>query len=85
MAVNLYVAYACAHAGRQDFETERFPAKINRFNQLRQERFLPFTDSEAYRLLKVATESFVVVNCGVALTSFQFEPADLDGGAAGSG
>ena len=65
-------------AGRQDFETERFPTKINRFNQLRQERFLPFTDSEAYRLLKVATESFVVVNCGVALTSFQFEPADLD-------
>jgi hypothetical protein len=64
--------------GPADFETERFPAKIGRFNQLRQERFLPFTDSEAYRLLKVATEAFVVVNCGVALTSFQFEPSDLD-------
>ena len=65
-------------SGPADFETERFPTKISRFNQLRQERFLPFTDAEAYRLLKVATESFVVVNCGVALTSFQFEPADLD-------
>lgn len=30
-------------------------------------RYLPYTDSEAYRLLKVATEAFVTVHCGVPL------------------
>ena len=62
----------------RDFETERFPAKQDRFDQLRQQRFLPFTDAEAYRFLKVATEAFVVVNCGVALSNFQFKASDLD-------
>ncbi|MFT5644489.1 MAG: hypothetical protein ACI83P_002046 [Janthinobacterium sp.] len=28
-------------------------------------RFLPFTDTDAYRVMKVATEAFVIVNCGV--------------------
>jgi hypothetical protein len=49
-----------------------------RFERLRHERFLPFNDSEAYRLLKVATEAFVMVNCGVALKNFTFPPHDLD-------
>ena len=62
----------------RDFETERFPAKQDRYDRLRHERFLPFTDAEAYRLLKVATEAFVVVNCGVALSTFKFDPNDLD-------
>ena len=35
------------------------------FNQLLQRRFLPFTDTDAYRVLKAATEAFVIVNCGV--------------------
>jgi hypothetical protein len=35
------------------------------FSKLLQRRFLPFTDTDAYRVLKVATEAFVVVNCGV--------------------
>ena len=35
-------------------------------------RFLPYTDADAYRLLKVATEAFVAVNC-TALTSFNLE------------
>lgn len=30
-------------------------------------RFLPYTDTEGYRLLKVATEAFLVANCGVEL------------------
>jgi hypothetical protein len=34
--------------------------------QLESRRFLPFTDSDSYRLLKVATEAFVTVNSGVA-------------------
>lgn len=29
-------------------------------------RSVPFTNGEAYRLLKVATEAFVLVNCGIA-------------------
>ena len=35
------------------------------FTTLLQRRFLPFTDTDAYRVLKAATEAFVVVNCGV--------------------
>ncbi len=32
---------------------------------LRERRFLPFTDTDAYRLLKVATEAFVSAGCGI--------------------
>jgi hypothetical protein len=42
------------------------------FTKLLQRRFLPFTDTDAYRVLKVATEAFVVVNCGV----FTGEPGE---------
>jgi hypothetical protein len=34
-------------------------------NLLQNKRHLPFTDTDAYRLLKVATEAFLMVNCGV--------------------
>jgi hypothetical protein len=44
-------------------------AAFNRAGQraatLQQFRMLPFTDADAYRLIKVATEAFVMVNCGV--------------------
>ena len=43
-----------------------------RFDQLVKRRFLPFTDTDAYRVMKAATEAFVMVNCGVM-------PADDDG------
>jgi len=36
-----------------------------RIRYLRRRRALPYTDMDAYRLLKVATEAFVTVNCGV--------------------
>ncbi|MGB0127525.1 MAG: carboxypeptidase-like regulatory domain-containing protein, partial [Rhodocyclaceae bacterium] len=58
--------------------TDPANGKITRFGQLQGQRFLPFTDSEAYRLLKAATEAFVIVNCGVALASFPFDQDDLD-------
>jgi hypothetical protein len=57
-------------------------------------RYLPFNDTDAYRLLKVATEAFVIVNCGVGLTSDfindatyrslldQLELTDTSGGTA---
>lgn len=65
-------------AGPLDFETRRFPQKKAAFEDLRSRRFLPFSDTEAYRILKTATEAFVAVNCGVALDAFPFEQSDVD-------
>ena len=50
------------------------PAETAEYKRLLQRRFLPFTDTDAYRVMKVATEAFVIVNCGV----FKGEPG-LDG------
>ncbi len=48
------------------FEKDRFAAKRRMFrDELRPKRLLPFTDSDAYRVVKAATEAFVMVNCGV--------------------
>lgn len=35
------------------------------YTALLHKRFLPFTDTDAYRVMKAATEAFVIVNCGV--------------------
>jgi hypothetical protein len=35
------------------------------YNALLRKRFLPFNDTDAYRVMKAATEAFVIVNCGV--------------------
>lgn len=35
------------------------------YDALLRKRFLPFTDTDAYRVMKAATEAFVIVNCGV--------------------
>jgi hypothetical protein len=43
-----------------------------RFDELQKRRFLPFTDADGYRILKVATEAFLIVHCGVALADFDF-------------
>jgi hypothetical protein len=48
------------------------------FDNLRQRRFLPYNDVDAYRLLKVATEAFLMVNCGVTLEKPGFTQADID-------
>jgi len=43
-----------------------FPNASDKFKKdLKYKRYLPFTDTDAYRLLKAATESFVMVNCGI--------------------
>jgi hypothetical protein len=60
------------------YEGKRFQPKKDRFADLEKRRYLPFTDTDAYRLLKVATEAFVIVNCGVALKDFQPTPKDHD-------
>ncbi len=41
------------------------PAESAAVGRLLQRRFLPFTDTDAYRVMKAATEAFVTVNCGV--------------------
>jgi hypothetical protein len=51
------------------------------FETLRRRRFLPYNDVDAYRLLKVATEAFVLINCGVksdVLENFNFTQSDVD-------
>lgn len=52
-------------ASLKAFERERFADKRDRYGDLRNIRFLPFTDADAYRVVKTATEAFVMVNCGV--------------------
>jgi hypothetical protein len=38
-----------------------------KFRQLKKRKSLPFPDVEPYRLMKIATEVFLLVNCGVAI------------------
>jgi len=60
-----------------EYELGKIPGKKTKFDALQKKRFLPFTDAEAYRILKVATEAFLIVNCGVALSTFPFTEDDL--------
>jgi hypothetical protein len=46
-------------------------------------RFLPFTDTDGYRLLKVATEAFVAVKSGVDPTKFRECLCDDETGSTG--
>ncbi len=54
-----------------------FGSEKERFGKLLGRRYLPFTDTDAYRLLKVATEAFVVVNCGIFALDGDEPPADF--------
>jgi hypothetical protein len=56
------------------FEAGRFSAKLEMYRDLREKRFLPFTDADAYRVVKAATEAFVMVNCGVQQEPLPFDP-----------
>lgn len=47
------------------FEQQRFDKKNKGYNGLLNKRFLPFIDADSYRVVKAATEAFVMVNCGV--------------------
>jgi hypothetical protein len=47
------------------FETARFNGGLIKGVELLRNRSLPFTDSDAYRVVKAATEAFVMVNCKV--------------------
>ncbi|WP_146162686.1 hypothetical protein [Nitrosomonas nitrosa] len=58
------------------FEANRFPLKDSEYRKLISRRFLSFTDSDTYRVVKAATEAFVMVNCGVLQDELQ--PFDTD-------
>src|SRR5262245_35759930 len=49
-----------------------------KFGNLRSRRFLPYNDADAYRLLKVATEAFLMVNCGIVLQTPGITQQELD-------
>lgn len=56
----------------------KLAASETEFGRLEKKRFLPYNDVEAYRLLKAATEAFVMVNCGVDLHNFVFDDLDIN-------
>jgi hypothetical protein len=68
----------CNDAGGQvpEFERDRFRDKEHAFHVLEKRRALPFSDSDSYRVLKAATEAFVMVNCGVLRTPYAFRGQD---------
>jgi hypothetical protein len=59
--------------GLPPFEQKLFGKKNGRVEELAKRRFLPFTDTDAYRAVKVATEAFVMVNCGVLCAEGLFD------------
>ncbi|GAB2843429.1 hypothetical protein GCM10027277_08640 [Pseudoduganella ginsengisoli] len=59
-----------------DFERQRFAAKGAMYNNLKGRRLLPFNDADSYRVLKAATEAFVMVNCGILSLPLAFNPAE---------
>ncbi|HEY5800259.1 MAG TPA: hypothetical protein VIT92_08555, partial [Burkholderiaceae bacterium] len=64
LAFNNYLRFMDLLFCRTDGFSPNDPARVA-FNNLSARRSLPFTDSEAYRVLKVATEAFLMLNCGV--------------------
>lgn len=60
-------------ADLDDFERQRMagPKRLEAASLARR-RFLPFTDTDAYRILKVATEAFITVNCAIPLEETEF-------------
>ncbi|KQV80825.1 hypothetical protein ASD15_13015 [Massilia sp. Root351] len=65
-----------ANVAVSDFERLRFVGKNAAFNAIKSRRALPFNDSDSYRVLKAATEAFVMVNCGVLSLPLAFNPAE---------
>ncbi len=50
----------------KNFDRNKWALEYRKLDQLK--RALPYNDADAYRLLKVATEQFLIVNCGIALS-----------------
>ncbi len=82
LSFNTYLRFMdklfCGENGLDDlpgFERDRFDLKGDEYVRLRRLRRLPFTDSDAYRVVKAATEAFVMVNCGVLAEPQPFDAA----------
>jgi hypothetical protein len=62
------------------------PTAVTTFRKILGKRYLPYNDADAYRLLKAATEAFVMVNCGVkcAPAGETYPTYDTDTGALAS-
>ncbi len=80
MSFNNYLRFMnllfCGESDLSDvpgFERQRFEQKRALHDRLRSRRLLPFTDSDAYRVIKAATEAFVMVNCGVLASPRPFD------------
>lgn len=56
---------------RREGENGNIDNGRNQYLDFGAKKFLPYNDVEAYRLLKVATEAFLMVNCGVAGQPFE--------------
>ena len=56
-----------------EFERTRFGIKTQQANRMCKQGILPFTDSDAYRVIKAATEAFVMVNCDVLQKDWPFD------------
>ncbi|HEX6289288.1 MAG TPA: PKD domain-containing protein [Herpetosiphonaceae bacterium] len=64
--------------GGDSAATARIQPLLAQMDQLARRRALPFNDTDAYRILKIATEAFLMVNCGVELRSYPFSNAELN-------
>jgi hypothetical protein len=65
----------------KEFERGRFnmqDGKVDTYQKLRDKRSLPFTDADAYRVVKAATEAFVMVNCGILRQPRPFTRVGVD-------
>jgi len=49
----------------------------NKYPFITKKRFLPYIDADAYRLLKAATETFVMVNCAVKIENIGGDDVDV--------
>lgn len=85
LSFNTYLRFMdhvlCGENGLNDlpaFEQDRFGLKRGKYGDLRPLRLLPFTDSDAYRVVKAATEAFVMINCGVLTDPQPFDSARDD-------
>jgi hypothetical protein len=71
----------CGDAPRED-EAVRFEldpqGRSQKFEDLWHWRALPYTDADAYRALKAATEAFLMINCATTLSAAQYQFTDAD-------
>ncbi|MBL0407380.1 hypothetical protein JKG68_26020 [Microvirga aerilata] len=68
LSFNTYLRFMnhifCGAPANADDEAP-FAIGRDQYDRLKPLRMLPFTDSDAYRVVKAATEAFVMINCGV--------------------